>query len=43
MKYAVVERPDGSTFTQAYGYDLDDLMYFKSCLGDDYLIVDIYY
>lgn len=42
MKYAVIERPDGTTYTQAYGFDLDDLLYLMSCLGDEYWIVDIY-
>ena len=40
--YAVIERPDGTTYTQEYGefYDLVDL---KESLGPDYWIVDIYY
>lgn len=39
--YAVIERPDGSTYTQEFA-DLDSLRELLDSLGDDYLIVDIY-
>ena len=38
---AVIERPDGTTYTQAYA-DFDDLIDLKEVLGDTYWIVDIF-
>lgn len=38
--YAVIERPDGSTYEQEI--DLYSLIDLLDTLGDDYLIVDIY-
>ena len=42
MMYAVIERPDGTTYTQAYDGTPEGLMELKRVIGDDYWIVDIY-
>lgn len=39
--HAVIEDPDGITYTQEYA-DFDDLLDLKMMLGPDYWIVDIY-
>lgn len=39
--YAVIECPDGSTYTQRYK-EFEDLVYLASSLGKGYWIVDIY-
>jgi len=41
MYIAVIERPDSSTYEQAYS-DFDELLDLKRFLGPDYWIVDIY-
>lgn len=41
MYTVVVERPDGSTFSQEY-QEFEDLITFFKSLGEDYWIVDIY-
>ena len=38
---AVIEDPDGITYTQPYD-DFDELRELKDSLGDDYWIVDIF-
>ena len=40
--YAVIERPDGTTYTQQYDGTPDGLLELKRVIGDDYWIVDIY-
>lgn len=40
--YAVIERPDGTTYTQAYDGTPDGIKELKRLIGDDYLIVAIY-
>lgn len=39
--FVVVERDDGTTFTQKY-YEFEQLVDFVYSLGSDYLVVDIY-
>lgn len=36
-----IERPDGSTYEQSYN-EFEDLLYIRSIIGEDYLIVDVY-
>ena len=38
---AVIEREDGSTFTQDYD-EFEDLVELRDALGDEYKIVEIY-
>lgn len=42
MMYAVIERPDGSTYIQAYDGTPDGLKDLKDMIGPDYWIVDIF-
>ena len=39
--YAVIERSDGSTYTQRYK-EFEDLVNLLYSLGRDYLVVDIF-
>ena len=39
---AVIECPDGTTYTQQIGDDFNDLQELKEMLGNEYWIVDIY-
>lgn len=42
MMTAVIERPDGTTYTQLYDGTPDGLKDLKDSIGPDYWIVDIY-
>jgi len=39
--FAVIERDDGTTYTQCYR-EFEDLQQLLYMLGDDYLVCDIY-